>query len=68
MPTQSASTENKVRRRRNATWLNRKISHIRQSRRAQKQLQQVVVIIIAVLIAFVLGFYFLGPSFSSSGE
>lgn len=45
--------------------LKREIRRIRDSKRRQKQLKQLVVIAAAVLIAFVLGYFFFGPSFSS---
>jgi hypothetical protein len=63
-----ASSHNQLRRRRSGSWLDKKIRYLRDSRRAQKQLQQLILIVAAVLIAFVLGFYFFGPSFSASGE
>ena len=66
MPQHSTpASSKKSRSRRNGSWLDRKLRRIRESRQAQKQLQQLVVIIAAVLIAFILGFYFFGPSFSS---
>lgn len=49
----------------NSSWFERKINRIRSSRQAQKQLKNLVIILAAVMIAFVLGFYFFGPSFSS---
>jgi len=45
--------------------LKREIRRIRDSKRRQKQLKQLVVIAAAVVIAFVLGYFFFGPSFSS---
>jgi hypothetical protein len=66
MPQQSsAAASDNHKRRRSGSWLDRKLRRFRDSRRAQKNLQQLIVIIAAVLIAFILGFYFLGPSFSS---
>ena len=65
MPHHSSHSSSSTRRRRSGSWLDRKLRHVRESRRAQTKLQQAVVIIVAVLIAFILGFYFLGPSFSS---
>jgi cell division protein FtsN len=66
MPRQSSSAHDRpLRRRRSGSWLEKKIGRIRDSRSKQKQLQQMLVIIAAVLIAFILGYYFFGPSFSS---
>jgi hypothetical protein len=66
MPQQSAApSTSQTRRRRSGSWLDRKIRHYRDSRQAQKKLQQWVILIAAVLIAFILGFYFFGPSFSA---
>lgn len=45
--------------------LKSKLRTIRKSKRKQKQLQQTLIVIAAVLIAFALGFFFFGPSFSS---
>lgn len=63
-----ASSKKHSHRSRGGSWFARKLRRIRESRQAQRQLQQLIVIIAAVLIAFILGFYFFGPSFSSSGE
>jgi hypothetical protein len=68
MPQNTATGSKSRSRRRNGSWFERKIRRIRDSRQAQKQLQQFIVIVVAVLIAFFLGYYFFGPSFSSSGE
>jgi hypothetical protein len=66
MPQQSApSSTSQVRRRRSGSWISRKIRLYRDSRQAQKKLQQLVILVFAVLIAFILGFYFFGPSFSA---
>jgi hypothetical protein len=66
MPRQSSSApDSQLRRRRSGSWLERKIGRIRDSRSKQKQFQQTIIIIAAVLLAFILGYYFLGPSFSS---
>jgi len=67
MPQQTApSADNHSRRRRRSgSWLERKLRPIRDSRRAQNKLRQQLFIIAAVLLAFILGFYFFGPSFSS---
>ena len=50
---------------RNVSWLERKLNRIRNDRQLKKQLRHFLFIAAAMLIAFVLGFYFLGPSFSS---
>jgi hypothetical protein len=66
MPQQSAtSSREKSQRQRSGSWFQRKMRRLRDSKRKQKHLQQLVVIIVAVLIAFVLGYFFFGPSFSS---
>jgi Na+/H+ antiporter NhaD/arsenite permease-like protein len=68
MPQRSTATsKDSPRRRRNGSWLDRKLRSIRESQRLKKQFQQLLVIIAAMLIAFILGFYFIGPSFSSGG-
>lgn len=64
----AASSRNHLRSSRGGSWLKKKIRHIRDSRRKQKQLKQLVIIIAAVLIAFFLGFYFFGPGFTAAGD
>lgn len=69
MPHQPApSSRGHSHRRSSGSWLEKKLWRIRNSKQTQKQLKQLLIIIAAVLIAFALGFYFFGPSFSSSGE
>jgi hypothetical protein len=46
------------------SWLRR----VRKSKRAQRKLLHLAIIVAAVLFAFVLGFYYLGPSFTFSGD
>jgi hypothetical protein len=52
------SRESKVRR-----WLYR----VRNSRREKRKLLQLLILVAAVLVAFLIGFYYFGPSFSNSG-
>ena len=69
MPQQPASSSRRHSHRRDSgSWLEKKLWRIRNSKQTQKQLKQLLILITAILIAFVLGFYFFGPSFSSSGE
>ena len=61
-PSESSSSQL---RKRGGSPLKSKLRTIRKSKRKQKQLQQTLIVIAAVLIAFALGFFFFGPSFSS---
>lgn len=45
-----------------AQWLYR----VRNSGREKRRLRQELIIIVIVIIAFVIGFYYFGPSFSST--
>jgi hypothetical protein len=44
------------------SWLRR----VRKSKRAQRKLLHLAILVAAVLIAFVLGYYYFGPSFTFS--
>jgi len=66
--TQEPTTEHRHRRHyrhdsRFERWLNR----VRSSRREKRKLLQLAVLVAAVLFAFVIGFYYFGPSFSNTG-
>jgi hypothetical protein len=61
----STSSRSRSHASRSDSWLQKKIRRIRNSRVAQKRLKNTVIVCIAVLIAFILGFYFFGPSFSA---
>ncbi|MEI6825238.1 MAG: hypothetical protein WCK54_06585 [Desulfuromonadales bacterium] len=66
MPQHESSPTRSRSRSSNRSWLGRKLHRLRNSSQAQKELRHLVIIIAAVLVAFVLGYYFLGPGFSAS--
>lgn len=63
----ASSCSGNSKRRFTGAWFNRKLCRIRESHHAQKKLQQRLIIIAAVLIAFIIGFWFLGPGITSLG-
>jgi hypothetical protein len=50
---------------RSSSRLKRKIRHIGESKRKQRQITQMLILIVCVLIAFYLGFFYFGPSFNA---
>lgn len=63
--TQKSAAPPEKRRRRSGNRLEREIRHLRTSTQAKRKLTQALFIIAVTIAAFILGFYFFGPSFSA---
>lgn len=54
------------RRRRPKTALQEWLSTVRHSRRAKYKLFELIICVIIIIIGFIMGFYYFGPSFTNS--
>ena len=66
MSKHTSSSSGRFRSHTSGSWLKRRIRNFRASRQAQKRFKQAIIIILAVLFAFIIGYFFIGPGLSDN--